>query len=44
MISVDRDPQDQYLTDFYEILAGRETRDLGIKYELIHADPPLSAN
>jgi hypothetical protein len=41
MKTVDREPRDQYLTDFYEILSGRETRDLGIKYELIHADPPV---
>jgi hypothetical protein len=41
---VDREPRDQYLTDFYEILAGRETRDLGIKYELIHTDPPILEN
>jgi hypothetical protein len=39
---VDRTPQGQYLTDFYEIIAGREKRDLGIKYELIHADPPIA--
>jgi hypothetical protein len=41
MKSADRKPRDQYLTDFLEILAGRETRDLGIEYELIHADPPI---
>jgi hypothetical protein len=40
---VDRSPQDQYITDFLEIVAGREKRDLGIKYELIHADPPIAA-
>lgn len=41
---VDRSPQEQYLTDFYEIIAGRERRDLGVQYELIHADPPLTAD
>jgi hypothetical protein len=40
----DRTPRDQYLMDFYEILAGRENRDLGIRYELIHTDPPLATD
>jgi hypothetical protein len=33
-------PKDQYLNDFYEVLSGRETSNLGIEYELIHSDPP----
>lgn len=40
----DRTPQDQYVTDFNEMIAGREPRDLGIQYKLIHADPPLAAD
>jgi hypothetical protein len=35
---VERDYADQFLTDFYEIAAGNEPRDLGIKYELIHSE------
>jgi hypothetical protein len=41
---IDRSPQDQYLTDFLETIAGRERRDLGISYELIHSDPPMPDN
>ena len=29
----------QYLWDFYEVLTGHDTRDLGIAYELISIDP-----
>jgi hypothetical protein len=35
---IERDYADQYLTDFYEIAAGNESRDLGIEFELIHSD------
>jgi hypothetical protein len=35
--------RDQYVLDFLEVAAGREKSDLGIRYELIHADPPLTA-
>jgi hypothetical protein len=35
---IERDYAEQFLTDFYEIAAGNESRDLGIKYELIHFD------
>jgi hypothetical protein len=41
---VDRMPEDQYLTDFYEFLAGRESSDFGIEYKLIHVDPPDLTN
>ena len=29
-----------YLADFYEIVSGRTASNLGIKFELIHSDPP----
>ncbi len=35
---VERDSTEQFLADFYEIATVSETRDLGISYELIHAD------
>ncbi len=35
---VERDSTEQFLADFYEIATGAETRDLGISYELVHAD------
>jgi hypothetical protein len=35
---VERDSTEQFWADFYEIATGAETRDLGISYELIHAD------
>ena len=35
---VERDSAEQFLSDFYEIATGREAGDLGIAYELIHAD------
>ena len=32
------EPRQQYLWDFYEIITGRETNDLGIDYEPIYSD------
>lgn len=34
-----RTPLEQYMADFYEIIAGRERADLGVDFELIHSDP-----
>jgi hypothetical protein len=35
---VDPDSSEQYLTDFYQIATGHATGDLGIEFELVHAD------
>jgi hypothetical protein len=35
---VDPDSTEQYWRDFYQIAAGYEDRDLGIEFELVHAD------
>jgi hypothetical protein len=32
----------QYLWDFYAMITGRAAAESGIRYKLVHADPPLS--
>jgi hypothetical protein len=38
------DAQQQYLWDFYQVITGRESSNLGIRFELIHADPPRESD
>jgi hypothetical protein len=40
----DRDSKEQFLADFYQIITGYESSELGIAYELIHSDSIASAN
>jgi hypothetical protein len=41
---IERDSKEQFLADFYQIVAGHESSDLGISYELIHSDATNAAN